>query len=100
MFYTTVSIVPDRLAHYRVPVFDNISRHCNVNGLIVYADLRADLTGIKKPTINELLRFGFTTVPCKDYRFGKMLLLSTGTFKAAFDKNPVFVLWGDAFSPG
>lgn len=95
-----VSLVPDRLAHYRVPVFNNIADDGCISGLVVYADLRPDSTGIKKPEIDDVSTFKFCFTPSCDIRVGQRLLLSTGSIKAAVDNNKVLIIWGDAFCPG
>lgn len=95
-----VSIVPDRLAHYRVPVFNNISKNCSISKLTVYADLRNDSSGIKKCSLEDLEEMSFFFHGSRDIRIKDRLLISTGSIKAAVDKSRVVVIWGDAFCPG
>lgn len=96
----SISLIPDRLAHYRAPVFDNIARLVDGFDLIVYADLGEDRSGIRKPKNDELEQVVFFWEPSKDFRVYGRLVFSTGSFKAVFDSSEVLVIWGDAFSPG
>jgi glycosyltransferase involved in cell wall biosynthesis len=96
----SISIIPDRLAHYRVPVFNNISNNRASFELIVYADLRPDASRIKKPAIEDLSGLLFTHRASRDIRIFGRLLISTGSIMAALDSSNVIILWGDAFSPG
>lgn len=98
--FNSISIVPDRLAHYRVPVFNNISRTCAISELAIYADVREDSSGIKTPSHKELENSSFKYVNSLDVRVGGRLILSTGSIKAALSSSDVLILWGDAFCPG
>jgi glycosyltransferase involved in cell wall biosynthesis len=94
-----ISLVPDRLAHYRTPVFDNLAKKSGV-GLTVYADLRDDPSGIRNPSEEELEKTSFIYKRSRDLRYRGRLLMSTGSIKASLDASRVIVLWGDAFAPG
>ncbi|WP_432697804.1 glycosyltransferase [Marinobacterium sp. YM272] len=95
-----ISIVPDRLAHYRIPVFENLSKNSFGLKIRVYADLSEDSSKINKPSLDEAVQFSFHYKSSKDLRVKGRLLLSTGSIAAAFDDSKVVVFWGDAFCPG
>lgn len=94
-----ISIVPDRLAHYRVAVFDGLARGLE-SEVVVYADLANDSSRIKKPLLNELGKYGFKYRKSTDVRFNGRLLLATGALKAVFGSSDVLIIWGDASCPG
>jgi glycosyltransferase involved in cell wall biosynthesis len=95
-----ISIIPDRLAHYRVPVFDNIANNVDGLKLYIYSDLALDSSRIKKPTDGELKKSSFTWMRSRDFRIKDRLIISSGSLKSITDESNVVIIWGDAFSPG
>lgn len=95
-----ISIVPDRLAHYRVPVFSALNSGLSNGVITIYADLSLDSSKILKPSKESLQNVGFNFIDAKDIRVRDRLFFSTGSFKAIFDDSKVVIIWGDAFCPG
>lgn len=97
-----IIIIPDRLAHYRLPVFNNLAHIAEKLGynLVIMADLRPDKTGIKKPSYISINNNNFKFVKSLDYRVLNRLILSTGSFKAIYSNARIIIIWGDVSAIG